>query len=434
MNRVVIIGGGTAGVTAACSLATQGITVLVFERAPRLGGRAGSFYHRGMNEWVDYGQHVLMRSCTRTIEFLSQVGAADGVCFQKRLRIPLICGSRKSVITSMPLLGPLHLLPNLVRYRHLPLPQRLSLIQGVLPLLLRRIPENVTFGDWLTKHGQLLRAVTTVWDPICVATLNEHARVVSASAAGTVFKKGFLASHGADLGLFTVSLFHIFERARSFLRDHGGKVQVNSRVTRILVKRGRVTGIELDSGKRIETGSVIAAIPPHNLRPLLPGVVATDEYFTAMRTIPFSPIVNLHLWFDRPVMEERFVIAIDSPLQAVFNLTEIHREGPQANHLVISQSAANEWIGKTTDEIKQQLIMALSEQLPAVTRARVLAALVIKHRKATIRLAPGIEALRPQSITPIDGLLLAGDHTATGWPSTLEGAVRSGLTAARNVM
>jgi len=249
-----------------------------------------------------------------------------------------------------------------------------------------------------------------------------------------VFKKGFLASHGADLGLFTVSLFHIFEQARSFLRDHGGKVQVNSRVTRILVKRGRVTGIELGSGKRIETGSVIAAIPPHNLHPLLPGAAATDEYFAAMRTIPFSPIVNLHLWFDRPVMEERFVIAIDSPLQAVFNLTEIHREGPQANHLVISQSAANEWIGKTTDEIKQQLIMALSEQLPAVTRARVLAALVIKHRKATIRLAPGIEALRPQSITPIDGLLLAGDHTATGWPSTLEGAVRSGLTAARNVM
>ena len=195
-----------------------------------------------------------------------------------------------------------------------------------------------------------------------------------------------------------------------------------------------MTGIELDSGKRIETGSVIAAVPPHNLHPLLPRVVAKDEYFAAMSNIPFSPIINLHLWFDRAVMEERFVIAIDSPLQAIFNLTEIHKEGPQASHLVISQSAANEWIGRTTDEIKEELMVALSRQLPAVTRARVLAALVIKHGQATIRLAPGIEALRPRSITPIDGLLLAGDYTATGWPSTLEGAVRSGLTAARNVM
>jgi len=434
MKRVVIIGGGMAGVTAACSLATQGKSVLVFERAPRLGGRASSFYHRGMNEWVDYGQHVLMRSFTKTIAFLSQVGAADGACFQERLRIPLVCGSRKSLLASIPLPGPLHLLPGLVCYRHLPLLQRLSVIQGVLPLLLRRIPENVTFADWLSKHGQLPRTIARMWDPISVATLNEHARAVSASAAGVVFKKGFLTPHGADLGLFTVSLFHIFERARSFLRDHGGKVQVNSPVRRILVKGRRVTGIELDSGKRIETGSVIAAVPPHNLHSLLPRVVARDEYFAAMSNIPFSPIVNLHLWFDRAVMEERFVIAIDSPLQAVFNLTRIHKERPQASHLVISQSAANEWIGRTTDEIKEELMVALSRQLPAVTRAPVLAALVIKHRQATIRLAPGIEALRPRSITPIDGLLLAGDYTATGWPSTLEGAVRSGLTAARNVM
>jgi len=434
MNRVVIIGGGMAGVTAACSLAKQGINVLLFEGAPRLGGRASSFYHRGMNEWVDYGQHVLMRSCTETMAFLSQVGAADGTCFQQRLRIPLVRGSQKSMLASMPLPGPLHLVPSLVRYRHLSLFQRLRVTRGALHLLLSRIPENVTFADWLRKHGQPPITIARVWDPICVATLNEHAHTVSASAAGVVFNKGFLTPHGADLGLFTVSLFHIFERAESFLRDHGAKVQTNSLVRRILVKGKRVTGIELDSGERIETEFVIAAVPPHNLHPLLPRAVATDEYFAVMSDIPFSPIVNLHLWFDRVVMKERFVIAIDSPLQAIFNLTEIHKEKPQANHLVISQSAASEWISKTTDEIKEALIGALSKELLAVSQAHILTALVIKHRRAAIRLAPGIEALRPRSTTPIDGLLLAGDYTATGWPSTLEGAARSGLIAARNVM
>jgi len=148
-----------------------------------------------------------------------------------------------------------------------------------------------------------------------------------------------------------------------------------------------------------------------------------------MKKIRFSPIVNLHLWFDRPVMEEPFLVVIDSPVQAVFDVSRIQgKEGP--THVVLSQSAARDLINRPNEEIRNQLLAALEELFPAVRTAKLLDALVIRHPRATFLPTPGSEALRSEAKTPINGLFLAGDYTATGWPSTIEGAVRSGRAAA----
>lgn len=429
MKTVVVIGGGVAGIAAACFLAEQGVEVLLLERSSHLGGRAASFYHRHMGEEIDYGQHVLMRCCREAIDLLTQLGMKDAVCFQPRLSVPIACNKELFLLSSTPLPGLLHLLPSLFRYRHLRLSERLALTRAGIPLLLHDLPEDRIFADWLSDHGQGTKAIARLWDPICVAALNAHAEAVSARAAGMVYKKGFFKPHGADLGLFTLPLSRVFFAAVPYLQERGGEVRLKATVARILVEKGRAYGVELAGGERLDSEWVITAVPSFDLLPLFSEAVAREGFFARLKEILFSPIVNLHMWFDRPVMEEPFLITVEPPLQAIFDITRIQgKEGP--THLVLSQSAASDWIDLPVVEIRKRLVSALEALLPAVRTARLFDSLVIKSRRATLLLAPGSEPLRPGARTPIDRLLLAGDYTATAWPSTIEGAVRSGRAAA----
>jgi len=433
MKKAIVIGGGAAGIAAACRLAECGIEVLLLERSPHMGGRAASFTHHRTDEEIDYGQHVLMRCCTSTIELLDDLGVLERVFFQPRLRVPIVCGTKRTILASTPLAGPLHLVPGLLGYRLVNFSERLGLARAGLAFLTQDPPENLPFSEWLQDNGQGPRAIRRLWDPICVATLNEHAETVSASAAAMVIKEGFLRSGGAAIGLFTAPLSRIFSAAMPFIQARGGTVRLKAPVEKILVKHGRACGVQLTSGDQICAEGMVVAVPPPNLLPLLPQDSVEEPYFAAMTQLRWSPIVNLHLWFNDPVMEELFVIAVESPVQAIFNISLIHRKsGP--THIVLSQSAAQEWISLSNDEIRDQLLSALEKLLPAIRTARLLDALVIKRPRATFLPAPRSERLRPKAQTPIDRLFLAGDFTATGWPSTLEGAVRSGRVAAERLI
>jgi len=429
MKRIVVIGGGAAGIAAACRLAEQGVKVLLLERAPRLGGRAASFTHHRADEEIDYGQHVLMRCCTHTIDLLAHLGMSEAVSFQSRLRVPIVCGTKRTTLTSTPLPGPLHLVPGLLGYHLLALKERLGLARAGLALLTQDPPENLPFSEWLQDNGQGPRAIRRLWNPICVATLNARTDTVSVAAAAKVFKDGFFTPHGADLGLFSVPLSRVFSAAGPYLHARGGEVRLKARAEKILIENGRATGVLLASGEQVESSGIIAAVPPPDLLSLLPQEVAKSSPFDMTSQIRWSPIVNLHLWYDRPVMDEPFLIAVDSPVQAIFNISQI-QESDGHTHIVLSQSAAQDLINLPNEEIRARLLAALEELLPAVRTAQLLDSLVIRHPGATFLPFPGSASLRPRAQTPIAGLLLAGDYTATGWPSTLEGAVRSGQIAA----
>jgi len=429
MKRIVVIGGGAAGIAAACKLAEQGAKVLLLERSPRLGGRAASFTHQRANEEIDYGHHVLMRCCTQTVDLLTGLGMAEAVFFQSRLRVPIVCGSDRTMLSSIPLPGPLHLLPSLLGYRLLTLRERLGVARAAAALLLQSSAENRTFGKWLRDHRQGSKSVKHLWEPICIATLNAHVDQVSAAAAAKVFKDGFFTPHGADLGLFTLPLSRIFAKAIPYLHARGGEVRLKARVEKILIENGRATGVLLSIGEQVESSGIIAAVPPPDLLSLLPQEVAKSSPFDMTSQMRWSPIVNLHLWYDRPVMDEPFLIAVESSVQAIFNVSQI-QERDGHTHIVLSQSAAQDLINLPNEEIRDRLLAALEELLPAVRTAQLLDSLVIRHPRATFLPTPGSETQRPEAKAPIDGLFLAGDHTATGWPSTLEGAVRSGRTAA----
>ncbi len=432
MNPVLVIGGGPAGIAAACALADRGKTVLLLERSPRLGGRAASFFHRRIGEEIDYGQHVLLGACTRTIDLLVRIGEAGSLALQPAMRVPIAWPGGRSILKSSPLPGPLHLLPSLLSYWALSLGERLAVLRAGLGLLQGAVPEDVPFSVWLSRRGQSPGVIASLWDPITIATLNARCEQAAARSAAFVFREGIFRRGGARLGLFTRPLSLVFSAAAGYLEARGGSVRLRCGVRRILVEQGAVWGIELEGGPRLVARTVIAAVPPGDLLTLLPDDLQRIPPFSGLAGIRPVPIVDVHLWVDRPVMPEPFVVAIRSPLQAIFDATRLQRrDGP--THLVVSQSAAVPWMRMPVEAVQEQLLDALRELLPAMGDACLLDALVIRHPRATFLPAPGVERLRPPAGTPINGLVLAGDYTRTGWPSTIEGAVRSGERAAAMV-
>jgi len=433
VSRIAIIGGGFAGVAAACRLSAEGHRPILLERAPRLGGRAASFPFRATGEVLDYGHHVLMRCCTASTGFLSRIGASDAVRFQPTLNVPIAAPNATTILHSSFLPGILHLAPALLRYRVLPPSDRLHALQAGLALLGRQTREDMLFSEWLAAHGQSHPIVRRLWDPICIATLNAPATAVGVHAARKVFRDAFFQPDGANLGLFKVPLAVVFDAARRYIEQRGGTIRTSSQVKRLRIQDERVRGIELDIGETLDCSAAICAVPPPQLAQLTEAahLASLAQRLADADRLLWAPIINLHIWLDRPVLPHPFVIAVDSPVQAVFDLTQLQgcSSTGRPTHLVLSQSAADAWIGRSVPEIEHALLDALHELFPAIKKASVERTLLIRQPYATFVPQPGTDRLRPRTSTPIHGLYLAGDWTATGWPSTIEGAIRSGIAA-----
>lgn len=433
MNRAIVVGGGFAGVAAACRLAGEGHRPLLLERSSRLGGRASSYVDRESGETIDYGHHVLMACCTASRGFLMRIGSSGTVHFQQELRIPLRCGGTPTILRSSLLPGPLHLAPSLIRFRPLSLRDRIGVLRAGLALLVRHSSAEEDFGSWLNRHSQSEQAVLRLWNPISMATLNASVDRVSAAAGRQVFRDAFFVPGGANMGLFTGPLSEVFEGAGSYVERLGGEVRTRAAVARVLVEDGAVRGVALVDGEIIEGDAVVIAVPPEIASKLLAEWPEFSTLPAAAARLEFSPIVDVHLWFDRPVMEEPFLIAVEAPIQALFDLAQIHGIEASGSHLVVSQSAADGWMTRSSEEIVRLTQDALHDLLPDARGATCLRSRVIRHPRATFVPAPGAASLRPKARTSIDGLFLAGDWTDTGWPSTIEGAIRSGVAAAAHV-
>jgi hydroxysqualene dehydroxylase len=423
-RRVAVIGGGLAGITAALRCADGGAQVTLFEGRPRLGGLTHSF-KRGDLE-VDNGQHVFLRCCTAYLGLLDRLGVGGGVAVQRRLAIPIVSpGKEKVWLRRDALPAPAHLARSLFGYTPLSLAERLRFITAALAL--RRVDldapgtDEQSFGAWLAAHGQSRRAIETMWDLVGVATLNATAGDASLALAAKVFQTGLLTkASAADIGWPVVPLGELHGTAgRRALSDAGVEVLTSVKVASV---RPSAAAWDVD-GRRFD--QVISAVPPDVAARILPlswpGQLGT------------SPIVNLHAVYDRRVLDEPFVAAIDSPLQWVFDRTQ--QSGlTDGQYVAVSLSAADDLIDVPVAELRARMLPALEALLPAARGAEVRDFFVTRERQATFRAAPGTARLRPRSATAFPGLWLAGAWTATGWPATMEGAVRSGESAAAGVL
>jgi squalene-associated FAD-dependent desaturase len=452
--HIVVVGGGLAGLSAALDLADAGARVTLLERRRSLGGLTRSFHHDGRE--IDNGQHVFLRCCTEYLAFLERIGSQNDVFLQDRLDVAFLRpGAGRSPRagrlrrTGFP--APFHLALALARFPHLRWADRARVGLAALPLrgldLDDPALDGETFGAWLARHHQSPAAIETLWDPLTISTVNLPAAEASLAMGAKVFVTGLLRHAGAaDIGWSRLPLGRLHgERAAVALEKAGVAVHVEATVTAVTRSAPGWT-VHARNGT-FDADGVVVALPHTEVDAVLPaGAVAHQDRLADLGT---SAIVDVHVLYDRQVMPLAFAAGLGTPVQWVFDSTESSglgpagaagasgaaapaRAGPQ--YLAVSLSAADDLLGRRPDDIAREIVTELTRLFPAAGGARVLDTMVTKERHATFRATPGSARLRPPAATAYPGLAVAGAWTATGWPATMEGAVRSGHAAARAVL
>lgn len=430
-SSTVVIGGGLAGIAAALRLADGGRRVVLIEKRPRLGGAAFSFSRAGLS--VDNGQHVFLRCCEAYQDFLRRVGALGRVHLQSHLDIPVLRPDGKSTrlsrVRGLP--APTHLGVALSRYALLRPADRARVIRGALALRLLdpsdRALDSRTFGEFLRTHGQNDDTIEAMWGIVATATLNLPPDEASLALAAKVFRTGLLDhAPAADLGYAIAPLGELHAvAAGEALAASGVEVITDLGVDTVL--DGTVT-----AGERVwHAEDVVLALPHQQAFEVAPQLERTEAKNAV--DLGSSPIVNVHIVYDRKVTDLDFAAAVSSPVQWIFDRTEssgLHALHPGGQYLAVTVSSADAIIDVPSRTLQEQFIEALAALLPAASRATVLDSFVTRERRATFRQASGSWALRPATSAGPSGIWLAGAWTDTGWPDTMESAVRSGIAAA----
>jgi len=428
--NVAVVGGGLAGLTAAIRLADAGCQVTLLEGRPRLGGLTHSFRRGDLD--VDNGQHVFLRCCTSYRALLDRLGTTQLTHLQPRLDVPVVSGSKTARLQRNSWPAPLHLGRSLAGYRVLAPMDRVRAARGALALRAvdRDDPrtDQASFGRWLRDHGQNAATVEALWDLVGVATMNVHADDASLAVAATVFQLGLLTDAAAgDIGWSLVPLQRLHgDAAAAVLANAGAGVRLRARV-RTIERDGDEWIVRTDDD-RVRADAVVVATDPAQAEALLPnGALPQPNGWSD--ALGAAPIVNVNVLVDRPVLAEPFVAAVGSDVQWVFDRTK--QSGLATGQLLaVSLSAADDLIDVPVAELRIRLLPALTALVPGLRDAAVLDFFVTREPQATFRPAPGTAALRPATRTALPGLVVAGAYTATGWPATMESAVRSGDAAA----
>lgn len=425
-GRIAVVGGGLAGLSAAVDLKRQGFAVELLERSRLLGGKATSFTLGDVE--VDNGQHVFLACCT---EFMDFVRGLDGVAptgesaffLQERFDALLLARNRPPArLRAVALPGLLRLAPALLRYRYLDLPSRLRLARALLDARAPALPGE-TFAAWLKRHGQSAAMRRAFWDPFLVPALNAPLEEVAADAALFVIATAFLRDAGAArFGFARVPLAHIAAAAaRRFDRVRLRTPVVGLDFVEQAPGEPELRGVVVEGGERLSYDGVALAVPPDRLKRVLGnpeafGVFGLDEIRTA-------PIVDVHLWYDAPTLGFGFAALLDSPVQWVFE------KAP--GYLCCSMSAADQYVNWSSSALVELCRRELEDALPTLRQATFLRGAATRDHDATFVPSPGLR--RPGPATTCARVVIAGAWTDTGWPATMESAVRSGRAAARTL-
>jgi squalene-associated FAD-dependent desaturase len=436
--QVLIIGGGLAGLAAAAALAPRGFRATVLESRQRLGGRAGSFTDSATGQLLDVCQHVSMGCCTNLAHFFRTVGVAHFLEPQPCLYF-MTPDRRLSRFRAGGLPAPFHLARSFLGAHYLTPAEKLRIAWGLARLPRAQAEEDPPFADWLDRHGQTPRTVDRFWGLVLTSALNETPERIGLRYARKVFHDGFLRHRrGFEVELPLVPLGRLYgEELERWLEKHQIRVHLNCSARSLAVQNGRVERVVLRhpvaAGPPGEEPALtadwyIAAVPFDRLLGLLPGeVIEAEPYFARVRNLETSPITSVHLWFDRPVTALPHVVLVACLGQWVFNRGEA---APGEHYLQVVVSAARQLRGLGHEEVQRRIVAELRQLFPAAASATLLRARVVTEQAATFSAVPGVDRWRPTQASPLANLLVAGDWTATGWPATMEGAVRSGYLAA----
>jgi squalene-associated FAD-dependent desaturase len=441
-QSVTVIGGGLAGLSAACALADSGYHVRLLERRPYVGGRASSYEHPGTGEVIDNCQHVLIGRCTNLIDLYRRLDALDAIRWYDHFTF-IEPGGRRTLLKPSFLPAPLHTSLSFLGAHAFSFVDKLAIARG-MSAFFTGIPEDSeeNFADWLRRHGQTPRAIQRFWHPVLVSALNEDLDRISVKYAGKVFRESFLLSPEAGrMGIPGIPLSDLYGRALDYLRARGGEVHLRTSVDAI----ENVDPEEPEIGWLVRSGdqtfvsdAVVLALSFEALASLLPALPRnpeSEDLAANLSQFEHSPITGIHLWFDREITELEHAVLLDSTIQWLFNKSKLqpaHRT-QQGSYIELVVSSSKSLVPMQRQEIIDLALRELGQFFPEVNSAKLEKAAVVKEVRATYSVRPLLDRIRPGPESPWPGIYLAGDWTATGWPSTMEGAVRSGYLAAETL-
>jgi squalene-associated FAD-dependent desaturase len=448
LKSVIVIGGGLAGLAAGFALAESGWRVRLFEQRPFLGGRATS-YVLPDGEHVDNCQHVTLGCCTNLDDFYRRIGAAGKIKFFDRLLF-LDPQGRKGEMQAGSLPAPFHLTGSFATFAPLNLLDKLSIARAMLDILQTQgkpgdLNENggISMLEWLRRRGQTKRAIERFWRVVLVSALDEELGRTDARFGVDVFWKAFLSNRtGYRMGVPAVPLANLYDGCKSEIEHRGGEVILRAPIRGLKIENGEFVGLRFDEGREESADAYVFAVPHTALAELLPqSIKQTDPALANLDKIKVAPITGVHFWFDRPVMTEPFVTLLDTTTQWIFNKTALYADSNGAvqnpasgQYLQLVISASYGLLQKSRQEIIDLCLEEIRQALPAARTAELVKATVIKEAAATFSPEPGVDRWRPKQQTSAPRLFLAGDWTDTGWPATMEGAVRSGYLAAEALL
>ncbi len=445
-SKVAVIGGGLAGLAAATALVERGSRVELYESRRKLGGRAASFRDPTTGELVDHCQHVGMACCTNLVDFCRRMGIADLFRRDRTLHFFAPDGKRCDIGATPLLPAPMHLLPSLLRLSYLSWSERLGICRAMLRLA-RTSPndDRATAGDWLREQRQSERAIERFWGPVIVSALGESVERASLKYVRKVFVDGFLANRSAyEIDVPTVALGELYgERLEAKLRELGATITCDAPTKQIDVAADGRLRVELHDGRTEEVDAVVLAVAWRKAAELLsPELRRRWPACERWQTLSAAPISGVHLWFDRELIDLPHAVLVGSLSQWMFNRARSAERGTRSDagvsqgeyYYQVVISASYDLAGRDRASIVAQVVEDLRAVFPAARGASLLRSKIVTEPEAVFSVGPGVDAVRPAQASPIAGLFVAGDWTATGWPATMEGAVRSGYLAAEGVM
>jgi zeta-carotene desaturase len=437
-RSVIVVGGGVAGMSAACALAEAGLRVQLVERRGYLGGRASSYRHPGVDEVIDNCQHVLFGCCTNLIGFYRRIGVADRIHWARTMTM-IEPGGRRSVLEPSWLPAPLHGLPSLLSAKVFTREDKKALMRAFRAFMRPAAPDSTqTLGTWLRLNGQTQGAIERFWRLVIASALNADVDEIALPYAAKVIRELFLNSAEAGaMGMSSVPLSQLYSGAERFLRERGGEVVYNAGVE-------TAKWDEETSGWTLPTraGALIAdylvlAMPFDAMAKLLPHMPPAGGVETLAEQIErheHGPICSVHLWFDREITELEHAVLLDREIHWMYNKSRLQPgRNAKGSYLELVVSASHKFAALSREEAIDLAMAELKEFFPAVAGAKLEKAALVKEVRATFTVPPGIDAARPGSVSPWPNCVLAGDWIATGWPSTMESAARSGHLAAEAV-
>ncbi|MEI8032946.1 MAG: FAD-dependent oxidoreductase [Chlorobiaceae bacterium] len=447
--KVAIFGAGVAGLSAAIELVDQGHQVEIYEKRKVLGGKV-SVWKDCEGDSIESGLHIVFGGYTQLQEYLERVGAGENYLWKDHTLVYAETDGRQSSFKKAKLPSPWGEIVGGLQTEFLTLWDKISLIRGLLPAITGneeyfRSQDNMTYSEWHRQRGASEHSLQKLWRAIALAMNFIEPNVISARPMITIFNYFGTDYTSTKFGFFRKNPGEsMIEPMRQYIQSRGGRIFVDARLSRFeLNSDTTIRRAVLQDGNTIEADAYISALPAHSLKKVLPKAWLREEYFRNIFRFTGSPVANCQLWFDRKITDLDNLMFSQGTVFATFADVSItcpedfqkgmgSANGGSVMSLVLAP--AHDLMDMPEEVIIDMVMKDIHDRFPKSRDARLIKSTLVKIPESVYKAVPDIDQFRPDQISPVNNLFLAGDYTYQRYLASMEGAALSGKQAAEKLM